>query len=120
MHTGDAIPSVSENSLVSHALLEMTEKKLGMTAVVNDHGVVLGIYTDGDLRRTLAKNIDLHHSTINQVMTQACTVISADILAAEAMQIMECKQINALLVVDNDQKAIGALNMHDLLRAGIV
>ncbi len=120
MHSGNAIPSVSEKSLISHALLEMTEKKLGMTAVVNDHGVVLGIYTDGDLRRTLAKNIDLHNSTINQVMTQACTVISADLLAAEAMQIMESKQINALLVVDNNHKAIGALNMHDLLRAGIV
>ena len=120
MHTGNNIPQVSELAFISHALLEMTEKKLGMTAVVDKDSVVIGIFTDGDLRRTLAKNIDLHNSSISQVMTQACTVISADMLAAEAMQIMESKQINALLVVDNDCKAIGALNMHDLLRAGIV
>ena len=120
MHTGINIPQVSEHAFISHALLEMSEKKLGMTAVVDKDSVVIGIFTDGDLRRTLAKNIDLHNSSISQVMTQACTVISADMLAAEAMQIMESKQINALLVVDNDCKAIGALNMHDLLRAGIV
>jgi arabinose-5-phosphate isomerase len=120
MHSGTDIPSVSEQVFISHALLEMSEKKLGMTAVVDSHDKVIGVFTDGDLRRTLAKNINLHDTPISEVMTQACTVISADILAAEAMQIMESKQINALLVVDNDRKAIGALNMHDLLRAGIV
>lgn len=120
MHTGLDIPSVSEDAFISHALLEMTEKKLGMTAVVNANAVVIGIFTDGDLRRTLAKNIDLHNTAISAVMTQACKVISADMLAAEAMQIMESKQINALLVVNDKHKAIGALNMHDLLRAGIV
>ena len=120
MHTGLDIPSVSEDAFISQALLEMTEKKLGMTAVVNANAIVIGIFTDGDLRRTLAKNIDLHNTAISTVMTQACKVISADMLAAEAMQIMESKQINALLVVDTENKAIGALNMHDLLRAGIV
>ena len=120
MHTGTDIPSVPEQVFISHALLEMTEKKLGMTAVIDSQNKVIGVFTDGDLRRTLAKNINLNETAISEVMTQACTVISADILAAEAMQIMESKQINALLVVDNDRKAIGALNMHDLLRAGIV
>ena len=120
MHTGTDIPSVPEQVFISHALLEMSEKKLGMTAVIDSQNKVIGVFTDGDLRRTLAKNINLNETAISEVMTQACTVISADILAAEAMQIMESKQINALLVVDNDRKAIGALNMHDLLRAGIV
>ena len=120
MHTGTDIPSVPKQVFISHALLEMSEKKLGMTAVIDSQNKVIGVFTDGDLRRTLAKNINLNETAISEVMTQACTVISADILAAEAMQIMESKQINALLVVDNDRKAIGALNMHDLLRAGIV
>ena len=120
MHTGTDIPSVPEQVFISHALLEMSEKKLGMTAVIDSQNKVIGVFTDGDLRRTLAKNINLNETAISEVMTQACTVISADILAAEAMQIMESKQINALLVVDNDRKAIGALNMHDLLRAGII
>ena len=98
----------------------MTEKKLGMTAIVNTDSQVIGIFTDGDLRRTLAKNSDLHHTMINTVMTSPCALITADILAAEAMQIMEQKKINALIVVDEHQQAVGALNMHDLIRAGIV
>ena len=120
MHLGDNIPSVAEYALISHALLEMTEKKLGMTAIVNDKQEVVGIFTDGDLRRTLAKNLDLQKTRISEVMTSHCAVISEDILAAEAMQIMELKKINALLVVNKQQQAIGALNMHDLIRAGIV
>jgi arabinose-5-phosphate isomerase len=120
MHLGDNIPSVAEYALISHALLEMTEKKLGMTAIVNDKQEVVGIFTDGDLRRTLAKNLDLQKTRISEVMTSHCAVISEDILAAEAMQIMELKKINALIVVNKQQQAIGALNMHDLIRAGIV
>lgn len=120
MHVGAEIPSVSESVLMSLALLEMTEKKLGMTAVVDANGRVVGIFTDGDLRRTLAKDLDLQHTTIQSAMTTGCTLISADILAAEAMQIMEQKQINALIVVDDEQRAVGAVNMHDLVRAGIV
>ena len=120
MHTGIDIPSVLETAYISHALLEMTEKKLGMTAIVNTDSQVIGIFTDGDLRRTLAKNSDLHHTMINTVMTSPCALITADILAAEAMQIMEQKKINALIVVDEHQQAVGALNMHDLIRAGIV
>ncbi|MEY3105848.1 MAG: hypothetical protein RIT35_8 [Pseudomonadota bacterium] len=120
MHLGDNIPSVAESALISHALLEMTEKKLGMTAIVNDEQEVVGIFTDGDLRRTLAKNLDLQKTCISDVMTSHCAVISEDILAAEAMQIMEQKKINALIVVNKQKQAIGALNMHDLIRAGIV
>ena len=120
MHVGNDIPSVSESAFISHALLEMTEKKLGMTAIVDAGNRVIGIFTDGDLRRTLAKNLDLQHTPISEVMTPQCAVISEDILAAEAMQIMEQKKINALIVVDEHRLAIGALNMHDLIRAGIV
>jgi arabinose-5-phosphate isomerase len=120
MHVGDAIPSVPQTALISYALLEMTEKKLGMTAVVDNDNVVIGIFTDGDLRRMLGRNLDINQTAITEVMTPYCAVISADILAAEAMQIMEQKKINALIVVDSKRHALGALNMHDLLKAGIV
>lgn len=120
MHKGEEVPVVADTVLVSAALLEMTQKKLGMTAVVNEKHHVAGIFTDGDLRRMLEKNLDVHATPVSGVMTRACTVIEADILAAEAMQIMEAKKINALLVVDEQQNLRGALNMHDLLRAGIV
>jgi arabinose-5-phosphate isomerase len=91
-----------------------------MTAIVNAQGQVSGIFTDGDLRRMLSKNLNIHTTSIMEVMTSQCAVITADILAAEAMQIMERKKINALIVVDDAQRAVGALNMHDLIRAGIV
>lgn len=120
MHRDQDVPTVRDNVLVAEALLEMTEKKLGMTAVIDLQGRIAGIFTDGDLRRMLEKNLDVHATPINQVMSRSCSVISADILAAEAMQIMETKKINALLVIDEQQKILGALNMHDLLRAGIV
>ena len=120
MHLGEDIPAVHESAVISVALLEMTEKKLGMTAIVDDNHRVVGIFTDGDLRRTLAKNLDIQQTAISQVMTAQCALISKDILAAEAMQIMEQKKINALIVVDANSVAVGALNMHDLLRAGIV
>ncbi|MGZ8224002.1 MAG: KpsF/GutQ family sugar-phosphate isomerase, partial [Methylobacter sp.] len=120
MHADHDIPSVPESALISDALMEMTEKKLGMTAIVNANNQVIGIFTDGDLRRMLRKNLDIHNTVIAEVMTSPCTVISSDILAAEAMQIMEQKKINALIVVNRQRQAIGALNMHDLIRAGIV
>ncbi|WP_150046964.1 MULTISPECIES: KpsF/GutQ family sugar-phosphate isomerase [Methylomonas] len=119
MHCNGEIPKVSDAVLVKQALLEMTDKKLGMTAVVNGEGKVRGIFTDGDLRRMLEKNLDVHTTPVSEVMTETCTTIAADILAAEAMQIMETKKINALLVVDADKSLLGALNMHDLLRAGL-
>jgi arabinose-5-phosphate isomerase len=120
MHTGNEVPRVTDNVLVSEALLEMTSKKLGMTAVIDEHGRVAGILTDGDLRRMLEKKLDVHATPVADVMTRSCTVIRENILAAEAMQIMETKKINALLIVDEQRNLLGALNMHDLLRAGIV
>lgn len=120
MHTGADMPAVDDKATVSRALLEMTNKKLGMTAIVDAENRVVGIFTDGDLRRMLERNLDVHTTMIAEVMTGQCKVIDADILAAEAMQIMEKKKINALLVVDEQQHLLGALNMHDLVRAGIV
>ncbi len=120
MHLGAEVPAVIETALVSDALLEMTEKKLGMTAIVDQENKVIGVFTDGDLRRMLSNSSDVQHTQISTVMTPSCTVISADILAAEAMNIMQENKINALLVVDKHNKLAGALNMHDLVRAGIV
>jgi len=120
MHSNENMPSVPATALIGSALLEMTEKQLGMTAIVDEHNQVIGIFTDGDLRRTLARNIDIQNTAISVVMTTQCALISANILAAEAMQIMEQKKINALIVVDDKNIAVGALNMHDLIRAGIV
>ncbi|WP_020159320.1 MULTISPECIES: KpsF/GutQ family sugar-phosphate isomerase [Methylobacter] len=120
MHAGNKVPSVPETALIGEALLEMTEKKLGMTTIVDTDNRVIGIFTDGDLRRMLSRNLDIHRTAITEVMTPNCAVIPEDILAAEAMRIMEQKKINALIVVDDNRRAIGALNMHDLIHAGIV
>lgn len=120
MHTGDRIPRVPEQASLRDALLEITNKGLGMTAIVNQQQQVLGIYTDGDLRRTLDKNIDVHTAAVKEVMTTNCKTIHANILAAEALTVMQQKKINAMLVVDQNNTLIGAFNMHDLLRAGVV
>lgn len=120
MHTGENIPAVREGVLLSNALLEMTRKGLGMTAVINAQNRVAGIFTDGDLRRALDQGIDIHTTPIAQIMTANCKTLGADLLAAEALQMMQRYRINALLVVDEQQQLIGALNMHDLLRAGVL
>lgn len=120
MHAGDKIPMVSENTLLRQALLVVTEKKLGMTAVTDNSGKLLGIFTDGDLRRTLDQGIDIHHAIVSDVMTPKCKTIRPDVLAAEALAIMEEDKINALIVTDDHNRPIGALNMHDLLRAGVI
>lgn len=120
MHTGDGIPAVTENVRLSNALMEMTRTRLGMTAIVDEERRVLGIFTDGDLRRALDKEVDVHRATIADVMTRGCITVSGDMLAAEGLNIMQNHAINALLVVDEDQRLVGALNMHDLLRAGVL
>jgi arabinose-5-phosphate isomerase len=120
MHSGIATPSVHESSTLAEALLEMTQKGLGMTAVINNDKQVTGIFTDGDLRRALKEEINIHNTLIKNIMTANCRTISADILAAEALSIMDSKKINGLLVVDNDNRLQGALNMHDLLKAGVI
>lgn len=120
MHSGNAIPSVTTGTPLKQALFEVTEKRLGMTAVTDSKGILLGIFTDGDLRRTLDQNLNLESTLIDQVMTTNCTTVSADMLAAECLQIMESKKINALLVTDEQNIPTGALNMHDLLKAGVI
>jgi arabinose-5-phosphate isomerase len=120
MHSGDALPKVPQTALLTEALLEMTRKGLGMTAVVDSDDNLLGLFTDGDLRRTLDKTVDIRAAKVAEVMTRNPRTIGPDRLAAEAVQIMEQHKINGLLVVDANGRLVGALNMHDLLRAGVV
>ncbi len=120
MHTGTGIPRVSADATVSQALLEMTGKGLGMTAIVDTENKVLGVYTDGDLRRSLDKNIDVHSTLISEVMTAGGKRVQPHDLAAAALKLMDDSKISAVLVVDLDGSLVGALNMHDLLRAGVV
>lgn len=120
MHSGKRIPEVSAGTRLSEALLEVTHKGLGMTAITNDERKVVGIFTDGDLRRALDKGVNLRETLIDEVMTSHCKTISPDILAAEALKIMDDRKINALICVDADNQPVGAINMHDLLKAGVV
>ncbi len=120
MHTGDSIPAVDNKVALSDALMEMTKKGLGITAVTSDDNKVMGIFTDGDLRRVLDKEINIHQTKIKDVMTQNCITVKQNILAAQTLAIMESKKINALLVVNDSNELIGALNMHDLLKAKVV
>ncbi|WP_260295186.1 KpsF/GutQ family sugar-phosphate isomerase [Sedimenticola hydrogenitrophicus] len=120
MVTGEQIPRVSEQASLKDALLEMTDKGLGMTAVIDDQGRLKGIYTDGDLRRTLDRPVDIRNCLVAEVMTHGSTTATADMLAAEVLKIMQEKKINSLFVVDERLVPIGALNMHTLLLAGIV
>lgn len=120
MHVDDALPLVTEETSLHDTLEMMSAKGLGMTAVVDAEGTLRGIYTDGDLRRTLNKPVDIHQTYVRDVMTRHCKTVSPDMLAAEALQMMDEMKINALLVVDDQQQLIGAFNMHDLLRAGVM
>ena len=121
MHAGDEVPRIRAGATVSEALVEMSRKRLGMTAVVDGDGTLLGLYTDGDLRRTLDDAaVDLRSTVIDEVMTRTPRTIGADALAVEAARLMEEHKINALLVVDAANKVVGALNIHDLLRARVV
>ncbi|GAJ78302.1 LOW QUALITY PROTEIN: arabinose 5-phosphate isomerase [Vibrio sp. JCM 18905] len=119
MHFGEALPKVSPNALIRDALLEISEKGLGMTAIVDEHDAMLGIFTDGDLRRTLDKRIDIHTTAIGEVMTTNPTTAHPDMLAVEGLNLMQNKNINALILC-KDEKIVGALNMHDLLKAGVM
>ncbi|MBN6101801.1 KpsF/GutQ family sugar-phosphate isomerase [Xanthomonas sp. CFBP 8703] len=120
MHGGDDLPRVREDASLSEALVEMSRKRLGMTAVVDGDGRLLGLFTDGDLRRTLDSALDVRQTRIADVMTRQPRTIGADQLAAEAARLMETHKINGLIVVDGDGRAVGALNIHDLLRARVV
>jgi len=120
MHSGERVPLVPESAGLKEALLEMTSKGLGMTGVTGADGKLTGIYTDGDLRRTLSTGIDFYNAKIADVMIRNPKTIGADILAAEAVAFMQAKNINGLIVVNDDHRAVGAFNMQDLLRAGVV
>ncbi len=120
MHKDEAIPVVDESASLADALLEMTGKGLGMTAIVDKHNKLAGIFTDGDLRRVLNENQDISNLDIKEVMTRNPVIGKANILAAEAVALMESKKISGLIVVDAEQRVVGALNMHDLLKAGVV
>lgn len=121
MHTGAEIPRVDEAASVTDALMEMTRKNLGITAITDSGGKLVGVFTDGDLRRTLDDaSVDLRATPVTALMTRQPRMIDADKLAVEAAQMMEKHKINALPVVDAERHLVGALNFHDLLRARVI
>lgn len=120
MHKGDEVPRVLDTSSVREALVEMTGKGFGMTTVIDSQQQLLGVFTDGDLRRAVDKQADINTATVQELMTRNCKTISQDILAAEALRIMEDSKITALVVENDQQQACGVLHMHDILRAGVM
>jgi len=118
-HQDEQLPLVTQDTTISHALLEVSQKGLGMTGVISDNGELIGLFTDGDLRRTLDQKLDFHCTPISEVMTKAPVVIEGNVLAASALKLMEDKNINGLFVVQQG-KPIGALNMLDMLKSGVV
>ena len=120
MRTGNLIPSINSGELLSSALTEMTKKGLGLTAIVDAAKQPIGVFTDGDLRRMFAAGIYTNSAKINDVMHAKPNTIHQHQLAVEAVEIMENKKINALLVIDEAGKLVGAFNMHDLLKAKVV
>ena len=120
MRIGEQAPRIGHGATLMQALLEMSRGRMGMTAVLDDGGCVIGVFTDGDLRRTLEKGVDLHRTKVAAAMTANPRTISPDKLAAEAVEIMERNKVNQLLVVDAGRQLIGALNMHDLFRAKVI
>jgi len=121
MHTGSAVPAVAASASLGDALLEISGKRLGMTAVTDAEGRLIGLFTDGDLRRALAdRQLNVHTTPIAEVMTRNPVTIASTALAMEAARLMEVHKINALLVLDEARRVVGALNIHDLLRARVV
>lgn len=120
MHTGSAIPAVPASATLADAVLEISRKRLGMTTIIDDNGCLLGIYTDGDLRRTLERQPDFSSTPITSVMTTSPHTIAPEALAAEAVELMERHNINHLVIVDDEHRVIGALNMLDLLHAKVI
>lgn len=120
MHTGERVPMVPLTASISDALLEMSQKGLGMTAVVDGEQQLQGVFTDGDLRRILEGDVDIKSQQISRIMTTNPVTASSEMLAAEALKLMEDRRISGLIIVDSGNKPVGAMNMHDLLRAGVV
>jgi arabinose-5-phosphate isomerase len=120
MRKGDELPMIGPATTLSAGLLEMSRKGLGMTTVVDDSRRVLGIFTDGDLRRTLDRQLDVHSTKMSDVMTVAYKAVQPRMLAAEAVHLMEAHRITSLPVIDEERRLVGALNVHDLLRARVM
>lgn len=120
LHADEQLPFVYEDAILSSALVEMTQKGLGMTVVLDRSQQLVGIFTDGDLRRAVEKELDIHTTLIRDVMTHNCKTVKMGLLAAEALKIMETFKITALVVVDEQNSPLGVLHMHDILRAGVV
>jgi arabinose-5-phosphate isomerase len=120
MHTGSSIPKVNYDALLKNALMEMTQKKLGMTTIVNQENELAGIFTDGDIRRAFDNNADIHKTAIHEIMTRNPKVIRMGTLAAEALHIMETYKITSLIVTDEQNKLLGIVHLHDILRAGVM
>ena len=120
MHSGEELPFVLRGTLLRDALLVMTEKGLGMTVITEHNGQLAGVFTDGDLRRTLDRPLDIRTALVDDVMTIPGRSVSPEILAAQALKVMEDHKINSLVVLDRDNRPVGALNMHDLLKAGVL
>lgn len=118
-HVGDELPLVNEQATIREALLEVTAKKLGMTCVVDTQRRLVGIYTDGDVRRTLTHDYEIDSTPLHQVMTRHCRTIPHGLLAAEALSLMQKHSITALVIVDECNCPIGVVHLHDLLRAGV-
>ncbi|TAL64105.1 MAG: KpsF/GutQ family sugar-phosphate isomerase [Legionella sp.] len=118
-HTGEQLPIVSEKATISEALIEVTNKKLGMTCVVDAHGRLVGVYTDGDIRRTLTRQLDINVTQLSEIITPHCQTIHKGMLAAEALAIMQKHSITSLVVVDEEQRPQAVLHLHDLLKAGV-
>lgn len=120
MITGDKIPKVDSHGFLKNALMEITQKKLGMTIVVNEKNELVGIFTDGDVRRAFDNNADVHNTVISTIMTKNPKVIHPGMLAAEALHIMETHKITALIVANDQNNPIGVVHLHDILRAGVM
>jgi len=120
MHTGNAIPKVDLNAFLKTALVEMSEKKLGMTTVINQQNELAGIFTDGDLRRAFDNDADIHKTAIHQIMSKNPKVIRSDTLAAKALNMMEAHKITALIITNEQNHPVGVVHLHDILRAGLV
>jgi arabinose-5-phosphate isomerase len=120
MRSGDALPAIAATATLADAILEITRKGMGMTTILDNEGKLAGIYTDGDLRRSLQQHVDFTTTLVSEVMTRKPHTVSADHLAVEAVQIMEEHRISQLVVVDEDHRPLGALNMHDLFHAKVL
>lgn len=120
MHKGDEVPKVEMQTSIKAALLVMTEKGFGMTTVINESGQLLGVFTDGDLRRALDQQLDMNTATVEQVMSRKPKTVHESMLAAEGLKVMEDNRITALVVENDAHQPVGVLHMHDILRAGVM